>query len=129
MPFHAIHRVDIGGSDLTNYLSKLLRENDHSFRFCGDFEIVKEIKENNCHVSLDFVSEMSSQSSRKEYTLCDGKVIKLGKERMKCPEVYFQPSLLGREVLGIHQMVYNTLQKCESDVKKDLYGKFCVFVY
>ena len=38
----------------------------------------------------------------KSYELPDGNVIVIGNERFRCPEVLFQPSLIGKEASGIH---------------------------
>ena len=34
----------------------------------------------------------------------------------------FQPSFIGCECAGIHEMVYNTIMKCPVEVRKDLWG-------
>ena len=34
----------------------------------------------------------------------------------------FQPSFLGMEAAGIHETTYNSIMKCDVDVRKDLYG-------
>jgi actin, other eukaryote len=40
----------------------------------------------------------------------------------RCPEVLFQPSLIGMEAGGIHEMTYNSIMKCDVDIRKDLYS-------
>jgi actin beta/gamma 1 len=40
----------------------------------------------------------------------------------RCPEALFQPSLLGLEASGIHETTYNSIMKCDLDIRKDLYG-------
>ncbi|THG13147.1 hypothetical protein TEA_012686 [Camellia sinensis var. sinensis] len=37
-------------------------------------------------------------------------------------EVLFQPSLIGMEAAGIHETTYNSIMKCDVDIRKDLYG-------
>jgi hypothetical protein len=34
----------------------------------------------------------------------------------------FQPGLIGRETTGIHETVYNSVMKCDVDLRKDLYA-------
>jgi actin-related protein len=58
----------------------------------------------------------------KAYELPDGQVITVGNERFRCPEALFQPSFLGREAAGIHECTYNSIMKCDVDIRKDLYG-------
>jgi actin, other eukaryote len=36
--------------------------------------------------------------------------------------VLFQPSFVGMESPGIHEATYNSIMKCDVDIRKDLYG-------
>jgi actin-related protein len=49
-------------------------------------------------------------------------VITIGNERFRCPEALFQPAFLGMESPGIHEITYNSIMKCDIDIRKDLYG-------
>ena len=49
-------------------------------------------------------------------------VITIGNERFRCPEAMFQPSFLGMESCGIHETTYNSIMKCDVDIRKDLYA-------
>jgi actin-related protein len=58
--------------------------------------------------------------------LPDGTTLKLGAERSKAPEILFNPSLIGLEYPGIHEMVTGCIQKCDIDLRKTLYGNIIV---
>ena len=86
---NAVIRLEFAGSDITSNLNVNLNERGHSVESLK----VKDIKEKLCYVALDYGGEKSVEKS---YELPDGEVITIGKERFRCPEAMFQPTLAGK---------------------------------
>mmetsp|Transcript_10846 Transcript_10846/g.37795 ORF Transcript_10846/g.37795 Transcript_10846/m.37795 type:complete len:382 (-) Transcript_10846:57-1202(-) len=127
---HAIMRMQLAGRDLTDYLGRLLAERGGATAdaVAGDAgrDAVTAIKESLTYVALDFDQEMKTASESaapdREYVLPDGRTISVGNEAFRCPEALFQPSLVGVESPGIHDTTFQTIMKCDVDIRKELYA-------
>ncbi|CAG2162721.1 unnamed protein product [Oppiella nova] len=127
---HAIERLNLAGRDLTDYLMRLLTERGHYLSTGMDRNNVRTIKENFCYVSLDFEREMTSPSpkdmDRGMRFGANRQLITIGDQRFRCPEALFQPSLLGMDSCGVHQMTYKSVMKCALDLRRDLMANIVV---
>ncbi|KAJ6816889.1 actin-7 [Iris pallida] len=102
---------------------KILAERGYLITNTAELQVVMDIKEKVAYIALDYEQELETGRGRAmTYELPDGQVIAVGAERFMCPEALFQPSLVGMDAAGIHEMTYNSIRKCDVDISKDLYG-------
>lgn len=123
---HAIQRIELAGADITEYFRQLLKDRGYNFTTAAELEIVRDIKEKICYVvDKNFDQELKksqdNNANDKTYELPDGRSIVVGNERFRCPEILFQPSHAGFELEGVHKYAYDSVMKCDADVRKDLF--------
>ena len=122
---HNIRRLDVAGRDVTRNLIALLLRRGYALNRTADFETVRQIKEKLCYVSYDL--ELDKKLSEdttvlvESYTLPDGRVIRVGSERFEAPECLFQPDLVDVDQPGIGELLFNTIQSTDLDVRSSLY--------
>lgn len=124
---HAAVQMPVAGSHLTEYMAQLLSES--GVQILDDrvaMDTAKDIKEKHSFMALDFDDEQAAYDQGEgryvDYTLPDGKVVRLANLLMKCPEVMFNPSLIKKDIGGIDQQCYASIQKADPDIRKDLYA-------
>ena len=125
---HAVQRIDLAGRDVTKRLVKLLgAETDVAkFNTSSSQEIVRGMKEQLCYVALDPVAERekfgsSPESTSASFELPDGKVVHMQESQWQAPECLFDPRLVGKEGLGMTDMVMATIDAADMDIRRDLY--------
>jgi actin-related protein len=123
---HAVKRNLFAGRELTHWMAKSLNSSiGKNFHTGAEMEIVKAIKEKVCFVSQDYEADLQKANESQEfstpYELPDGEVISVNVDRFKCPEALFKPDLCGQQIKGIHDLTFESIKECDTDVKKELY--------
>jgi actin-related protein len=123
---HAIQRLDLAGRDLSQYMERVLFDSGYNMTSSSEKDIVRQMKESHCYIADDYEAEMKKAKEEpmeleKIFELPDGNKINLVAERFRVPEVLFDPSICGRELMGIHQATFKCVQSCDIDLRRDLF--------
>lgn len=113
---HTIVQSAVSGNDLTKFLHEKLKDKN------VDLSTANQIKERACKVALDYATALQEKEDPIPYTLPDGSVIELGTERITCPELFFQPSIIGAKCESVHQGILNSITKCEKEIQSTLFS-------
>jgi actin, other eukaryote len=110
---HSTERFNVGGRDITTYLSNYLNIEQHLSRY---------VKESCCYVSVDNFGENKLEENL-NFTLPDGKILNLTPEQKYHPsEILFKPILIDIDIMGLHEIIYKTIAKTQIDLRRDLYA-------
>ncbi|PAA60410.1 hypothetical protein BOX15_Mlig018591g4, partial [Macrostomum lignano] len=124
---HLTKRLNIAGRDITRYLIKLLLLRGYAFNASADFETIRQLKERLCYVAYDIAQEerlsLETTVLVEKYTLPDGRVIKVSGERFQAPEALFQPHLVDVDGVGVAELLFNTIQQADMDIRPEFYKK------
>ncbi|GJP75456.1 hypothetical protein CLOP_g13855 [Closterium sp. NIES-67] len=122
---HLTKRISIAGRQITSHLIDLMLRRGYSFSKVSDFEAARAIKEQLCFVSCDYKREMQLAEDTtvlvKQFTLPDGRTIRIGAERFQAPEALFSPELIDNEGLGLADVIFRTIQDMDIDHRLSLY--------
>ena len=120
---NSFYRYDYGGKDVSSILKILIKQNNPKFNcyVLDNIKVLNEIKEKQCYIKTlkdeneDFVSIPS------EYILPDGSKLVLNDEKILAPEILFNNKLIFGEYLTFHEMVINSINKVDINIKNKLY--------
>lgn len=123
---YSINSIDVSGYNITNHLLDLLTKKGLTFSKHYDFDIVKNIKETKCFVSLDYEKEMKEfieNANTKDaiYELPDNEKININKEQIEAPEIMFQPQMIGRPDFGIGELIYKSYFSIDTEIRNSLF--------
>jgi len=106
-----------------------------SYKRYSQMIIANDFKEAVCRVpDTNFDETAYSNIPTTPYELPDGQIIEIGADRFKFPDLMFNPSLLqmmphmekldnlGHSLRGLPQMVIESINKCDVDIRRELFS-------
>lgn len=117
---HAIIHTELCGSFLTENMKRLITTKDPSTAE-WKLEEFRAMKDKLSYVPIDYQAEEQSPETFEQLRLPSGKYYQVGKERFICSEVLFEPTIANKEAEGIHQIMFDSIMKCDIDIRQDLY--------
>ena len=117
---HAVQRSGLSGAMLTSQVRNALISAGAPEDSC-DSAATLAAKEHVCEVALDYQAT-TQEAAPVTVTLPDGERVEIGVERFRIPEALFNPSLVGEQGASVHQDIFNAIDNCEQDVRRDMYG-------
>ena len=127
---HGIERINIGGNDVTDYMAKLLSSSNEVILDNNEFVddsskyIVNNIKKDIAYLADNIEDEYRRKDIKTidEYKLPDGKVIQVRSEKFECTELLYNPILIGKHFDGIHQLITDSITKCDINVREQFFN-------
>ncbi|KAJ5078501.1 actin-7-related [Anaeramoeba ignava] len=119
---HAVVKSDFSGNDINDFMTQILNKKNYNMITSFEREIVRDIKEKLCFVSFDYENdkEISEKGgfNKKQYELPDGTDILIDFERFTCPELIFQPNLIGfSQSLSVTGLIEKSISKCDIEIQ------------
>jgi len=112
----------IGGEIITKYLCSKLSDKFKKYKVHNEIEYTRNIKEKLSEVSLNPLTGNENLNTKKTYELPDRNTIDIGDEIIFAGEGNFNPEFIGKDGIGIHEMIINCVESMESNLKKDFYA-------
>ena len=121
---HASMKVNIGGEDISMDLLEMIKSNlDSSFKGVKGRILADDIKEKLGYLLLT-KDDDEMENEENEYTLPDGKSIKLTNELYKHCDILFNPGQSGNK--SIKDCVLDSINKCDISIKNDIKENICL---
>ena len=124
---NSVSNFDLSGKDIPQYMSEELVKRHSHLSSPESLSIARKVKERLTYVALDYEQEVQtivdSPTRKRSFRLPDGHAVPIGEERFKCPEVFFQPSLVGRDVEDLPHSILRCIDQSVEGFKKDIRGK------
>ena len=126
-----VFHMPFGGNAITEHLSKLITTKGVRYFSETEAYITRLIKESMCYVSQNYAEDVERcDTNVVDYTRAldvdrfhlpdHRKVIALDSALFKAPEGLLNPNMWGKDVRGLHQLVWDSVQACSIDQRKEM---------
>ena len=116
-------RYDFGGGDVTEYLKLAMKKKGYQLFNSNEYRLISDMKEKYCFFlpqkyNLNVENVKKALNSKKiNYYLPDGTTVTLGDERILASEILFNPELIGKEYLGLSDIIFSSINKAEIQLR------------
>ena len=124
---NTFERFDYGGGDVTKYLKLLLKMKGYKLYNSNEYRFISDMKEKYCFFlpedkNLDYEKVKKVLNNKKvNYYLPDGTTVLLGDERIVASEILFNPDIIGKEFLGLSDIVLSSINKTEIQLRPKVF--------
>jgi len=124
----AVMKIELGGTDVSEHLMRLLIRQGYNISGTKGRLMVQEIKEKYCYVAVRPDMELKlirlcHKSVEVVHSTSDGAEIALSQERFMAPEVMFDPSLIGKDLPGVHEALIESILSCDITIRGELISR------
>ena len=121
---YAAKVVEYGGSDISDYMCRLLLHRGFHFSSSAELLSVQMLKDALCYTSINYDDEVRLWGDRKvAYKLPDNSQILLQEEVLTCHEQLFQ-NISNRD--GLQQLVCHAVASLQPDCQQEIRGSIVV---
>ena len=123
---NAMWRVPMAGCHVSAYMERVMeRAGLCQMTTSAERMSVLEMKKL-CYVAgygefENEVQKLREASDPQQYTLPDNSVVTLRQQLVETPEIMFKPTLDGKEMMGLPQLVLQAAEDCPLDCRKSIY--------
>lgn len=83
-------------------------------------DVVREAKEHFCRIDPVNGLKVSKKPLEQVLRLPDGNIVVVGDEATSAPELMFKPELVKKSYSGLHELLYESLSRCEEKYRSRL---------
>ena len=121
-------RIEFGGFDVSSSFERMFRRTHDKYshvtlaaRYLVD-KTFDNLKIEHAYVAKD----LEEKPEKTEFKDAHGDVWTLESERTRCAEILFDPKLAGKDFEGVDNIAFDTIEKCSSELRRDLWSSFVV---